>query len=229
MDWNIHSAMNGSGQLDPEAIAREAERRDPDVLILREVPRGWAISGSFDMAEWLLARLDMPYRWAAAADGQFGNLVLSRLPIRSVRSALLPYGAGPQHRSYLLVELDAGGGRTATVVGTHLENKEGTPTRANQIGTILRTVKGRLSTVIAGDMNMQPGDADVALFTQAGFASAQDATGHGSESTARDPNFPGDRPDWIFGASEVTFADFQIVRNEASDHLPLVVTVSLGA
>ena len=225
MSWNIHSAIDGHGQLDPEEIAREIERQDPDVLVLQEVPRGWTISGSFDMAEWLFARLDMPYRWAAAADGQFGNLVLSRLPIRSVRTALLPYGDGPQHRSYLLVELDAGGGRTATVVCTHLEG--GTPTRATQIEKILRTVEGRISTVIAGDMNMQPDDADVALFTGAGFESAQDVTGHGSESTARDPNFPGDRPDWIFGTSDVAFGDFSIVRSEASDHLPLVVTVSL--
>ncbi|MEW6060135.1 MAG: endonuclease/exonuclease/phosphatase family protein [Actinomycetota bacterium] len=227
MSWNIHSAMNGNGQLDPEEIALEVGRQDPDVLVLQEVPRGWAISGSFDMAEWLLDRLDMPYRWAAAADGQFGNLVLSRLPIGSVRKALLPYGDGPQHRSYLLVELDVDDGREATVVCTHLEG--GSPTRATQIETILRTVEGRTSTVIAGDMNVQPDDeADVALFTGAGFASAQDATGHGSESTARDPNFPGDRPDWIFGTSDVAFDDFRIVRSEASDHLPLVVTISFG-
>ena len=74
-------------------------------------------------------------------------------------------------------------------------------------------------------MNMQPTDvADVALFERAGFRSAQDSTGHTQLSSARDPNFPGDRPDWIFGTPDLTFSAFSIVPDDASDHLPLVVT-----
>lgn len=38
--------------------------------------------------------------------------------------------------------------------------------------------------------------------------------------------FPGDRPDWIFGSPGLTFSNFAIVASDASDHRPLVVTVS---
>ena len=113
MDWNIHSAVNGDGQLDPATIAQEIQRQHPDVVVLQEVARGWLIAGTTDLAEWLSMHVGLPFAWAPAADGQFGNVVLSRLPIASARAVPLPYGVGPQHRSYLRVSLDLGGGKTA--------------------------------------------------------------------------------------------------------------------
>jgi endonuclease/exonuclease/phosphatase family metal-dependent hydrolase len=228
LDWNIHSAVNAAGQLDPAGVAQEIDRQHPDVVVLQEVARGWLIAGTTDLAEWLSMHEGLRYAWAPAADGQFGNLVLSRFPIVQARAVPLPYGAGPQHRSFVQVTLDVGGGRQATVVGAHLETKAGTDTRAKQIRAILADVGEQDRTIIAGDMNMQPTDvADVALFEQAGFKSAQDTTGHSSLSSSRDPNFPGDRPDWIFGSRDLTFSRFSIPPSTASDHLPLVVTSTL--
>lgn len=224
MDWNIHSGVDDDGQLRPDAVADTIRAAGADVVVLQEVPRGWLINGGLDLAELLRRDLRMPYAWAAAADPQFGNLILSRLPIEDVSTGMLPYGAGPQHRSYVLVRVGTEAG-PLTVVGAHLENKPGTSTRANQILAILAAVRGMPRTIVAGDLNMQPDDADRSLFVGAGAISAQDVTGNGARSTARSPNFPGDRPDWIWGTADLAFTGFAIQDSDVSDHLPLAVTV----
>jgi endonuclease/exonuclease/phosphatase family metal-dependent hydrolase len=107
--YNIHYGVGLDGRCDLERIARAV--RDADVIGLQEVDRHWARSGDQDQ----LARLGelLPGRGLAwgpnvdvlktAADGsptpphvrrQFGNLILSKFPIVSVRNHLLPrYGA----------------------------------------------------------------------------------------------------------------------------------------
>ncbi|HXV92523.1 MAG TPA: hypothetical protein VD813_04430, partial [Pseudonocardia sp.] len=66
----------------------------------------------------------------------------------------------------------------------------------------------------------------VALLERAGFVSAQDEAGDPSATTARDPAFPGDRVDWIWRTTGLTASSFAILQSEASDHLPLVVTLT---
>ncbi len=228
MDWNVHSAVNADGQIDPETIARVIDARHADIVVLEEIGRGWPIGGEVDLAQWLSRRLGMSYAWSPAADDQFGNLVLSHLPIEAVSAADLPYGEGPQHRSYVRVVLQVAPGRTLTVFGTHLQDGDRPTTNAAQIRTLLRAWDGEPATIIAGDMNVQPTEPNADLFAAAGLVSAQDVAGRSEASTARDPNFPGDRVDWIFGSSDVALSGFEIYPSAASDHLPLVVRVTIG-
>ena len=225
VSWNVHSAVDAHGQVVPDEIASTIAAQRPDVVVLQEVSRGWPVGGSLDLAAWLSARLEMPFVWAPAADAQFGNVIMSRAPILESAVVALPFGSGPQHRSFARVVIDALGA-TVTVIGTHLETGPGTDTRARQIEVVLGSISGDARTIVAGDMNMQPSDDDATLFFDAGLRSAQDEAGPGASSTARDPMFPGDRPDWIFGSSDLTFSNFAIVASDASDHRPLVVTVS---
>jgi endonuclease/exonuclease/phosphatase family metal-dependent hydrolase len=222
VDWNIHSAVNADGQIDPGAIRDSIGAERPDVVVLQEIARGWPIAGETDLAQFLSRELDLPYRWAPAADGQFGNVILSRLPVLESSWGRMPYGEGPQHRSYVRVVFDAGGGRTVTVIGAHLQDGERASTREQQIATLLDVWGGDPATVIAGDMNMQPTEPNVSLFTDAGLVSAQDAAGMGRASTSRNPNFPGDRPDWIFLTPDLACDTFAIGASDASDHLPLM-------
>jgi endonuclease/exonuclease/phosphatase family metal-dependent hydrolase len=225
VDWNVHSGVDGGGQIDPEALASEIEASQPDVVVLQEVARGWPLAGSIDLAEWLSHRLDMAYVWGPAADRQFGNLVFSRLPILDQQVVALPYGEGPQHRSFIRVLVEAGDA-PVTVIGAHLEGEE--PTRSEQIKAMLGAVADPTRTIIAGDMNMQPNDLDsIAAFSRAGFISAQDESGDAAVSTARTPSFPRDRPDWIFLTPDLSLSAFEIGDSEASDHLPLIVSLAV--
>jgi len=227
--FNIHGGVNVDGQVDPGTTALAIEAQRPDVVVLNEVGRGWPIFGTLDAAEWLAQRLEMPYLFEPAADLQFGNAVLSRLPVIASSGGELPFGAGPQQRSYLSVTFEVAG-RELVVIGAHLQESGSDPqTRTRQIQFLLDAWDGVTPALIAGDMNMQPSEEDVQLFLDAGLVSVQDAIGDPCEPTAFEPKpeKPCDRPDWIFATPDLRLADFVIMRTPASDHLPVAVTVTV--
>jgi endonuclease/exonuclease/phosphatase family metal-dependent hydrolase len=110
MTWNVQWCRGIDRKVDPARIAAEAKRiGDPDVLCLQEIadnypdPRLGGSSGEDQFA--LLATLFPGY---AAIPGvavdhpaengrrrRFGNLILSRLPVKQVYRYLLPYPADP--------------------------------------------------------------------------------------------------------------------------------------
>lgn len=229
MSWNVHYGRHHTdGVPDLASIAEVVEAVDPDVLTLQEVSRGWPIGGGVDMAEWLSRRLGMPYYWAPAADGQFGNVIFTRLPVTDVTAARLPFLQGPMHRSYQAVTVPMADGRELRLINAHLQHrKENTPTRLVQIDALHQVWDRQPYTVIAGDFNFWPSWPEAQRWEAAGFVSAQDVTGHGAEFTVPS-DAPDNRVDWIFGTPDLQFQDFA-VRTDAriSDHFPLVVTVSL--
>jgi len=226
LDWNIHGAVDGDGQVDLAKVAEVIERADPDVVVLQEVGRGWPITGQADDAEWLARRLGMHAAWASAADDQFGNLILSRTPMSAQEMVRLPYGEGPQHRTALRVEVSLEGEHQLAVIGTHLQHGEAASTREQQIEAVLDFWGGDPQAVVAGDLNVQPTEDNVALFEAAGLVSVQDEVGDPAASTARDPLFAGDRVDWIWRAEDVAALELEILDSNASDHLPILATLT---
>lgn len=230
MSWNLMYGRDPvRGDIDLAAIADAVAAVDPDVLVLQEVARGWPIGGGVDVAEWLSRRLRMRYEWAPAASAEFGNALLTRLPYSDVEVDLLPYGQGPMERSYLATTLQLAGGAELRLFATHFQHRtENTPTRLAQTETLLAAWDGAPRTVIAGDFNFWPSWPEADEWEAAGFVSAQDVTGHGAEFTVPSHD-PDNRVDWIFGTPDLTFSDFAILDQvTASDHLPLVVTVTVG-
>jgi endonuclease/exonuclease/phosphatase family metal-dependent hydrolase len=225
LDWNIHTAVDGDGQLVLGAVLDAIQAQGPDVVVLQEVGRGWPIAGQADGLEWLARHLDMEHVWAPAADGQFGNAILSSHPIELDRVLQLPYGEGPQERS--AVGATIGGDPSLFVVGVHLQHGDRPATRTEQIEAVIETWGDLDAWLMAGDLNMQPAEADASLLEESGLSSVQDLIGDPDASTARDPQHPGDRVDWIWvTAGTLEVSNFAIPRSEASDHLPLVVDVT---
>jgi endonuclease/exonuclease/phosphatase family metal-dependent hydrolase len=229
MDWNLKYGNGIHGQLDAPAIVAAVRAQHPDVLVLEEVNRGWPIGGGTDLAEYLSRRLRMDYHWSPAADGQFGNAILTRLPMSEVSAHRLPWVQPPQQRSYLGVTLTLDSGRTIRVMGTHLQHhQENRPTRVAQIGALLTAWDHRPDTIIAGDMNAWPTWPETQLYRDAGFLSAQDVTGHEADLTSPTP-VATNRIDYIWGTPDLRFSDFAVLSDVVvSDHFPLVVTVSLS-
>lgn len=224
LSWNVRYGRDATGAPDPETIAATIEQVAPDVVVLQEVNRGWPIGGATDLAEWLSRRLAMPYEWSPAADGQFGNVVLTRMPYSEVTAGRLPFVDGPMQRSFLAVTLHLADGGELRIIDAHLQHrKENTETRLVQSEALLAEWGGRPRTVIAGDFNFWPSWPEPRVFLTAGFQSAQDVTGHGAEFTT----VGGDRVDWIFGTPDLRFSDF-LIRSDVttSDHHPLMVTVT---
>jgi endonuclease/exonuclease/phosphatase family metal-dependent hydrolase len=228
VNYNIHQGLNPDGQVDPEATARTIEALRPDVVMLQEIGRGWPIHIFMDTGEWLSRRLNMPFLYQPAADRQFGNAIMTRLPIVEHDGGFLPFGEGPQRRSYLRARIGLEEGRSITLIDTHLQHQEDKPeTRRAQIEEVLRVWGGEPRTVIAGDMNTQPGEANLDLFLDAGLVSVQDEAGLGHLPTATQETVRGDRVDYVFVTEGVSFRDVAVPYSFASDHLPIAVTVSV--
>ncbi|EKS69690.1 MULTISPECIES: endonuclease/exonuclease/phosphatase family protein [Caballeronia] len=145
VDWNIQWGRGVDGRVDLARIVAEAKAlHDFDVLCLQEVTRGFHESeqagglkggpGADQFAE-LEALIpgatvidgigsDLPPVGAGIARRQFGNAIVSRLPVRQVLRHSLPWPADPAKPSMLrvaleaVIETDVGPLR---IVSTHLE------------------------------------------------------------------------------------------------------------
>jgi endonuclease/exonuclease/phosphatase family metal-dependent hydrolase len=194
--YDIDQAVDARGRLDPEEVAHAIEARHADVVALQSVGRGWPSSGTADVGAWLARRLGMRLVWGPAADQQFGNAVLSRLPVRATGTGRLPVGAGPQARGYVWARVDTGGGRTADVWSVDVQHgADRTRTRLAEIAKLLQAWSGAPRTVIAGnldaagegpeadrltgqgDLHPAGGDADVSLFGTADVSFEDTAAG----------------------------------------------------
>lgn len=227
VDYNLHQGFDVDGRLGMEALATVMDENDADIVVLQEVSRGWVINGSLDMLGWLSHRLDMPYVFAPAADPVWGNAILSRYPIESVERGALPRGPVAMKRGYVQVRIDYGAAEPVTIIGTHLHHLEGdTAVRVPQVETVLGVWDGAERTLIMGDMNARPGEADVTQFSEAGLLDVYSETGV-EDSLTYISSGPYELIDWIFASPDVSFVDFAIPGTTASDHLPLVTTVEL--
>jgi endonuclease/exonuclease/phosphatase family metal-dependent hydrolase len=200
--YNIQYGFGLDGRYDLERIARSLE--GADVMALQEVTRGFfrnryadmpaAIAAWFPSHFWVYGpACDMhagaPPGEPAPPAGvrfQFGNMVLSRWPILSARTLLLPRGrtAGginlQRGATEALIEIPAGALRVYSVHLDHISAEE----RARQ----LRFLKERIAAftreggsltgaaefglpelptpedyVILGDFNMEPGSPEYAV------------------------------------------------------------------
>ena len=120
MTWNIQWCRGVDDRVDPARIARTARALgDPDVICLQEVARGFdTLKGSAGEDQFALLAAAFP-GYAAfegvavdVPDGrggrrQFGNLLLSRLPVRQVWRHLLPWPADGDHADMQRLALEA--------------------------------------------------------------------------------------------------------------------------
>ena len=137
VSWNIQWGRGADGRVDLDRIVAHAKRiADFDVLCLQEVSAGYpelpGCDGG-DQFQALAARLpaykpidgvatDSPH--PAGGRRRFGNLILSRLPVRQVFRHLLPWPADPavlsMQRIAIEATLEAPFG-PLRVITTHLE------------------------------------------------------------------------------------------------------------
>lgn len=226
MDYNLHDAVNTEGRVDPEALAREIEASGADIVGLQEVSRGWLVWGGMDMLTWLSQRLGMPYVWGPTADEQWGNAILSRYPISRVEFYDLPPEDVLLLRGFIWAEIDIDG-ETLTVIDTHFSEREGQDEiRAIQSSTILSTWNGNPATVIMGDLNALPDSQAITLMLDAGLVDISREIGEQPTFTYYSAN-PDHQIDYIFVTPDLGYRDFIIPDTQASDHLPLVVTLEL--
>ena len=131
------------------AIADVLSRTMPDVMVFQEITP--AALEVFLAQPWIRVR----YRRAEVTGGAVGNygmLMLSRLPIRAVTYTGLPTKLA---RGFMTAELD-NGGPPLTVAAVHLESgKAADRLRARQLGRVTSALRRTENAVVLGDFNMR--------------------------------------------------------------------------
>jgi endonuclease/exonuclease/phosphatase family metal-dependent hydrolase len=110
-------------------------------------------------------------------------------------------------------------------VTTHLDDvSDSSSIRQEQVRTILREWDGEKIAIIAGDMNAEPGDLEMSLFSEAGYGDLAEPAG--ATTTMDDPP---KRIDYIWGRGVVSAQAHSLTVAEAvraSDHRPLIVNIT---
>jgi len=223
------------GKTAPERIARVIAQFAPDILALQELDVGRVRTGGVDQAHMIAQHLGMELHFHAAIhieEEQYGDAVLSRLPMRLVKSARLPGSGWVQPRGALWTEITTAAGRLQ-FFNTHLGLTRND--RRHQVDALmgrewLAHPDCQAPAILAGDLNAVPGSRTYKQLSKR-MCDAQRRV----ESHRPRPTFFGRRPtlriDHIFvdpsiDVVSVAIPDGYLART-ASDHLPVVADVRL--
>ncbi|RBY96681.1 endonuclease [Blastococcus sp. TF02-8] len=247
--FNTHHGVGDDERHDLPRLAKVLASVDADIICLQEVDRRFgARSEDVDQALLLSRALDMQLAWGPAIDRgpaarhpadepsrQYGNALLSRLPILISDVHRLPGTGEPRSALRTMVELD---GAALWVTATHLTTRSADE-RAAQVQALADLHTESMETgVLVGDFNTAPDAPELDVlrqrFTDAWtLARARDdqagwkfwQTEAGNTHPARSPHR---RIDQVWVSSGVSVAGASVLDAEgASDHLPVVVDLEI--
>lgn len=232
MTYNIHHASPPSKaktDIDLEAIIRVIRNEDPDLVALQEVDVNTERSGPGNQAEAIAEKLGMKAYFGRAIDyegGYYGVAILSKFPLSETTVIPLPEEADPKAEDRVLAtaRVTLPGGKVIRFGSTHLdvrsaENRDQQVRAINDIAS-----KESVPFIVAGDFNAMPESNTIVeldkVFTRTCLNNCE-------------PTIPVDNPtrtiDFIAftkGSPFKVISQKVIPERYASDHLPVVVTLS---
>jgi endonuclease/exonuclease/phosphatase family metal-dependent hydrolase len=238
MTYNVHGCAGRDGKVSPYRIADVIAQYTPDVVSLQELDMGRVRSGRIDQPGIISRHLNMDFHFSPAfrlEEELYGNAVLSRLPIRLIKSGLLPTVTGRgrlEMRSALWVAV-SWGETEIQIVNTHMGlNRYERLVQAkclldeDWLGNPLCTPP----KILCGDFNLSPAASPYRIFREV-LHDAQLL--HGKKPLKTWPSiFPITRIDHIFTSEHFTVEKVDVPRNRlsriASDHLPLTVWLKVA-
>jgi endonuclease/exonuclease/phosphatase family metal-dependent hydrolase len=191
LSYNIQHGRGSDGQLDLKRIAGVIQSVSPDIVALQEVDRGVRRSDAVDQPSELAKLTGMQVVFGGNLKfqgGDYGNAVLTRLPILEHKNHRLPSILGGEQRGLLEVRLEVPGSAEAIrFLCTHLDHRPNDLERMQSAEAVNQLVlKNRdVPAVLAGDLNATP-DSRV---LQA-FAEHWQVAGAGKEL----PTYPVEKP-----------------------------------
>jgi len=239
MTYNVHSCVGSDGRLSAERVADVIAESGADVVALQEVDVGQSRSGKVHQGEWIANRLRMHHLFSSAREtdgGHYGNAILSRYPIHSVREGLLPTRAArkllePRVAQWAKVDW---AGFELHLVNTHLSldrHERLAQARALLSSEWVLHPDRRVATIVCGDFNSLP-RSRVHRAMSDKLADCRSAPGASWRGTF--PSwFPVLRLDHVFASTEIELVGAEVPHDHAarvaSDHLPLVAHIRLQA
>jgi endonuclease/exonuclease/phosphatase family metal-dependent hydrolase len=153
--YNVHSCVGLDRRCSPARVATVLKELACDIYALQEVDNEPGEDDDSKQLEYLASELDMaaiPGLRIVRHSGQYGNALLTRLPILSVHRHDLSY-PWFEPRGALDVQLEVGG-RVLRVIATHLGlSRAERRAQWRQLLLAVATAPPTLPTVVVGDMN----------------------------------------------------------------------------
>lgn len=228
LTFNIHHAEGVDGRIDVARIAQLIRDAKADVVGLQEVDRGVERSGRRDLLKEIADLAGMRFAFGKNLDhqgGDYGNALLTSLPIVSEGNRPLPNTTKGEPRGVLQVVLDVDGTQVL-VLTTHLDFRREDGERIASADAIVSALDawGTGPVVAMGDFNDVPGSRTHTRLAQV-FTDVWTAVGAGDGFTIP-VEAPTRRIDWILVRGLEPKAA-EVIKTEASDHLPVLATVTL--
>jgi endonuclease/exonuclease/phosphatase family metal-dependent hydrolase len=230
MTYNIHHGEGIDQKLDLERIAKLILDAKADIVGLQEVDRGCERTQRRDLpAE--LAKLtgmhahfekNIPYQ-----GGEYGNAVLSRFPIKRAKNTHYKMLRPGEQRGVLQLVLDVQG-RAVLFMNTHLDHRSDNSERLINVTELeeIVTKSSSMPIILVGDFNDVPGSRPIEGIKKF-LADSWEMVGSGGGFTIPVVK-PAKRIDyiWISNAT-IEPLQIQVLRSDASDHLPVVAELRL--
>jgi endonuclease/exonuclease/phosphatase family metal-dependent hydrolase len=237
--YNVHSCIGVDRKLAPARIAEVLAVLEPDIVALQELDVGRVRSGGIDQAHAIAELLGMKMHFHPAVsvlEEQYGDAILSDLPMRLVKAGALPgLTTRPllEPRGALWAEIMIDG-QPLQVVNTHLGlmGRERIAQAQALLGPDwLGHPDCRKPAILTGDFNAPPPTAAFRLLRRH-LGEAQDQV-PGRRQASFPSRFPLLSLDHVFFAGPVAIGRAWTDRTPrarvASDHLPLVVDFEIVA
>jgi endonuclease/exonuclease/phosphatase family metal-dependent hydrolase len=238
LTYNVHACKGRDRVRSPLRIAEVIAAAAPDIVALQELDVRRLRSDKLDQAELIARELGMDFHFSPAmrvVEEEFGDAILTALPMRLVKAAALPGIRFPvrlESRGALWVEIQVGGA-LVQMMTTHLGlvRRE----RRNQVGALtgadwMKHPRCSGPTILAGDFNFLSRSQTYARITSHLRDAQQLALSKRSSATfpARYPRF---RIDYIFASASIEVDRVEAIRTAAtqvaSDHLPVVADLRI--
>ena len=231
MSYNTQHCLNFyTKKIDFDIIADTIRQCHADIIGLQEM-RDASPDPEYQAQTKIIAeKLGYPFYYFAEAirfDGihPYGNAIISRYPIASAETILIPDPAAPKYDGYYetrcLLKATVAVGRGLNVLVSHfgLNPDE----QENAVETVLKHVSSQ-HCVLLGDLNMEPGNPILQPLAERLSDTAQ-------HFSMPQWSFPADNPtakiDYIFVSKDVAVQSAEIPAIISADHRPHLATIAL--
>jgi endonuclease/exonuclease/phosphatase family metal-dependent hydrolase len=234
--FNIHAGKDVAGKPNLDGVAALVKSTRADLVLLQEVDRNTARSGSVDQVAALAQATGYGTAFGPSLlhydGGEYGVAILARsigfrstwpLPVTPVQTR----AGGSNEPRVALVAFASLNGKTWRAIDTHLDPAEG-PARGQEVARLVDVFRDQAASlgpvVVGGDFNSTPDDPVLAPLKAAGLRDAWNECGSGSGFS-----YPSDTPvkriDYLFLSGDLHCAKAEVLDSAVSDHRPLLVSL----
>jgi endonuclease/exonuclease/phosphatase family metal-dependent hydrolase len=231
LTYNIHQGLDAEYRMNLEGIINEITKFNPDIVCLQEVNRAQLSNGLVDCLMPVSHALGMSYVFGSNHDdGQYGNAVLTRYPIKDSDN-LRFFNNSTETRGTLHAVIKTKQAEDImsdlNIFVTHLDHISGPKNvREKQAREVLEFWAKKSRAVIVGDLNAEPDTAEMKPFYASGLKDALEPSGNKYVKTFWEGyGEPAMKIDYVFISPDLNAADVIIDDSRASDHKPVAVDI----